>query len=267
MFCNTWELLIYHLGLHNAAMVYHCTADLLLDWFGFDQTSKAVANSTRAKLLNPKKQEVSRTVIRPIKLAFSGQVFSRLLQLTQYLHICSCDFSALHWVVNASPGTQVHLETIGKVYQSKHSTNRHSVLRWGAGNLSLENPDENRSLEDYSLASREGLHKPERWNKISWIQPSKARTHGANVINKSSKRLIFEIKQFDWLKLVTWLATSNLSALIHSTKITIHLHLVLTSTHTNRPIFSINNGTWNWNLKSAGKCILILNYRLVKVMA
>ena len=34
---------------------YHRTADLLLDWFGFDQTSKAVANSTKAKQLNLKK--------------------------------------------------------------------------------------------------------------------------------------------------------------------------------------------------------------------
>ena len=34
---------------------YHCTSDLLFDWFGFDRTSKAVANSTKAKQLNPKK--------------------------------------------------------------------------------------------------------------------------------------------------------------------------------------------------------------------
>ena len=26
--------------------VYHCTADLLFDWFGFDQTSKSVIYST-----------------------------------------------------------------------------------------------------------------------------------------------------------------------------------------------------------------------------
>ena len=30
-------------------------ADLVFDWFGFDQTSKADTNSTKAKLLNPKK--------------------------------------------------------------------------------------------------------------------------------------------------------------------------------------------------------------------
>ena len=30
-------------------------ADFLFDWFGFDQTSKAVANLTKAKQLNPKK--------------------------------------------------------------------------------------------------------------------------------------------------------------------------------------------------------------------
>ena len=34
---------------------FHCTADLLFDWFGFDQTSKAVANSTKARQLNPNK--------------------------------------------------------------------------------------------------------------------------------------------------------------------------------------------------------------------
>ena len=34
---------------------YHCTADILFDWFGFDQTSKYVANTTYAKQLNPKK--------------------------------------------------------------------------------------------------------------------------------------------------------------------------------------------------------------------
>ena len=34
---------------------YHCTADFLIDWFGFDQTSKAFATSTKAKQLNPKK--------------------------------------------------------------------------------------------------------------------------------------------------------------------------------------------------------------------
>ena len=30
---------------------YHCTADLLFDWFGYGQTSKADANSTKAKQL------------------------------------------------------------------------------------------------------------------------------------------------------------------------------------------------------------------------
>ena len=30
-------------------------ADLLFDWFGFDQTSKADSNSTQAKQLNPNK--------------------------------------------------------------------------------------------------------------------------------------------------------------------------------------------------------------------
>ena len=31
---------------------YHCTADLLFDWFGFDQTCKSLSNSTQAKQLN-----------------------------------------------------------------------------------------------------------------------------------------------------------------------------------------------------------------------
>ena len=35
---------------------YHCKADLLLDSFGFEQTSKAVVHSTKAKQLNPNKQ-------------------------------------------------------------------------------------------------------------------------------------------------------------------------------------------------------------------
>ena len=34
---------------------YHCTTDLLFDWFGFNQTSTTVANSTYAKQLNPNK--------------------------------------------------------------------------------------------------------------------------------------------------------------------------------------------------------------------
>ena len=34
---------------------YQCMADLLFDWFRFDQTSKDVANSLKAKLLNPNK--------------------------------------------------------------------------------------------------------------------------------------------------------------------------------------------------------------------
>ena len=37
----------HHRGEH------HYTADLLIDWFGFDQSSKA--NSTQAKQLNPNK--------------------------------------------------------------------------------------------------------------------------------------------------------------------------------------------------------------------
>ena len=32
---------------------YHFMADLLFDWFGFDQTSKTVVHLTEAKQLNP----------------------------------------------------------------------------------------------------------------------------------------------------------------------------------------------------------------------
>ena len=32
---------------------YNCTNDFLFDWFGFNQPSKFVANSTKAKELNP----------------------------------------------------------------------------------------------------------------------------------------------------------------------------------------------------------------------
>ena len=39
---------------HNRGK-YHCTAYLLFDWFGFDQRSKADANSTLAKELNQTK--------------------------------------------------------------------------------------------------------------------------------------------------------------------------------------------------------------------
>ena len=35
---------------------YHCTADLLFDWFGFDHASKTVVHSTQAKQLNPLSQ-------------------------------------------------------------------------------------------------------------------------------------------------------------------------------------------------------------------
>ena len=35
---------------------YYSTADLLFDLFGFDQTTKTVANKTNAKQLNPNKK-------------------------------------------------------------------------------------------------------------------------------------------------------------------------------------------------------------------
>ena len=39
----------HHRGKH------YCTADLLFEWFGFDQRSKTVVNSTKGKQLNPNK--------------------------------------------------------------------------------------------------------------------------------------------------------------------------------------------------------------------
>ena len=48
-------------------------SDLLFDWFRFDQTSKAVANSTIAKQLNPNK-----TKRRSLKLVYSDHRKNRL---------------------------------------------------------------------------------------------------------------------------------------------------------------------------------------------
>ena len=50
--------------------------DLLFDQFGFDQTNKAVANTTYAKQLNPNKIN-RRSAIQltlPLKLMFSASV-------------------------------------------------------------------------------------------------------------------------------------------------------------------------------------------------
>ena len=52
---------------------YHCTSDLLSDWFGFDQTSKTVVCATEAKQLNPNKiNRRSAVILLPIKLVFSA---------------------------------------------------------------------------------------------------------------------------------------------------------------------------------------------------
>ena len=55
---------------------YHCTADILLDCFGFDQTCKSLSNSTQTKQLNPSRSN-RRSVVQwyfPLqsKLVFSG---------------------------------------------------------------------------------------------------------------------------------------------------------------------------------------------------
>ena len=51
---------------HNRGK-YHCTTDLLFDWFGFYKTTKTVFNSTKSKQLNPNKinMEVNHTVMFP----------------------------------------------------------------------------------------------------------------------------------------------------------------------------------------------------------
>ena len=49
---------------------YHCTADLQFDWFVFDKTSKTV-NISKTADSKQNKQEVSHTVILPLKLVFS----------------------------------------------------------------------------------------------------------------------------------------------------------------------------------------------------
>ena len=50
--------------------------DLLFDRFGFDQTNKAVANSTYAKQLNPNKinRRSATQLTLPLKLMFSASV-------------------------------------------------------------------------------------------------------------------------------------------------------------------------------------------------
>ena len=43
----------YTENTHLLCKGYRCMADLLFDWFGFDQTCKSLSNSTQAKKLNP----------------------------------------------------------------------------------------------------------------------------------------------------------------------------------------------------------------------
>ena len=47
---------------------YHCTANLLCHWFGFDQTCKSASklNINKVAESKPVKQEVSHTVILPL---------------------------------------------------------------------------------------------------------------------------------------------------------------------------------------------------------
>ena len=73
---NKWQI-IWRPG-HRTLTIergkYHCTTDLLFDWFGFNHTSKAYANSTLSKQLNPNKinrRSAVPTVILPQKLVLS----------------------------------------------------------------------------------------------------------------------------------------------------------------------------------------------------
>ena len=54
---------------------YHCAADLLFEWFGFDQTYKSPSNSTQAKQLNPN-QSNRRSVVQWYFPLWSKWVFS-----------------------------------------------------------------------------------------------------------------------------------------------------------------------------------------------
>ena len=47
---------------------YHCKADLLFDWFAFDQTSKSVVHTTQAKQLKANKSNQMSVVQRHLHL-------------------------------------------------------------------------------------------------------------------------------------------------------------------------------------------------------
>ena len=51
---------------------YHCTVDLLLDWFWFCHTSKAYGNATKAKQPNQNKIN-RRSAVLPLKFVISGE--------------------------------------------------------------------------------------------------------------------------------------------------------------------------------------------------
>ena len=54
-------------------MEYHCTSDVLLNSFGFDQTSKSYCRFNKSISAESKQnKQVSRTVIPPIMLVFSA---------------------------------------------------------------------------------------------------------------------------------------------------------------------------------------------------
>ena len=66
MYCQ-----ICYIKLENThhQVKYKCMAELQLDWFGFDQTRIYVSNSTKAAESPKNKEEVSCTVILPLKLS------------------------------------------------------------------------------------------------------------------------------------------------------------------------------------------------------
>ena len=58
---------------------YYCTADLLIDWFGFEQTSKAVVNSTKANHQNPNKINRRSVILPSSDSAFDVPVICSIL--------------------------------------------------------------------------------------------------------------------------------------------------------------------------------------------
>ena len=107
--------------LTTGASITHCTADLLFDCFGVDQTSKAVANSTKARQLNPKKIN-RRSAVQwyfpnnPTSPTFDVQVYLwPILQIPKSREHQSCHspFFGILWQCNSKTVPQVDELTHG----------------------------------------------------------------------------------------------------------------------------------------------------------